>query len=338
MNVPKSEVSQTGFDYGTKPFMMLVADTEFSSNFDKAECVGLAYGADKSQQPAELAFNFVNEAPAKLFFDSLMAWVEKSDMNGNAVDLEFIERLDGGYTLTIAPNADLFIKRMVPSHLSCDITPIQMIMSQFKTMGMRSKFYEHFRDNYLEGRLINVAYYITTADNKLVKKGEQSFKKSSFAFLQEGNIPVGSASFAFNAVQDKDFKLEDHKSRQQSSSMHEELTNRREAQLQRYFPVTLNKVKGGWLQKAFVNLERKFTRLQITQAICNLILHERLKRESHYNKFTGFGHTGKIIEYLSQNFESFDSFFPDDNFFKSALIRNQIEQDTSELNFFLKRY
>ena len=48
-NMNENDFSNIGFDYGVKPFFMLVGDIEFSDLFKKADCRGMLYIFEKSE-------------------------------------------------------------------------------------------------------------------------------------------------------------------------------------------------------------------------------------------------------------------------------------------------
>ena len=132
----KNNFSNIGYDYGVKPFFMIVGDIEFSDLFKKADCKGMLYIFGKEDTgemvPVQMAFLFQNEEPAEKFLDILLGWIAKSNNDGDAVSIEFIENDKGGYTLSISPEINRFHDRMIPKHLKNKVTPIFMIQTHFK--------------------------------------------------------------------------------------------------------------------------------------------------------------------------------------------------------------
>ena len=90
-----------------------------------------------------------------------------------------------------------------------------------------------------------------------------------------------------------------------------------------------------FLSRTHVN---RYTQDQIYQAICNLILFERIKKEDDLsNDFTEAGYPTRILEYLVNTFESFDTYVPNDSFFNSEILEEQIKRDINELQNFLSK-
>jgi hypothetical protein len=106
-----------GFDYGLKPRLMLVADISFPEYFQKAKCVAVAFvhcpDSKGNLITTELGFLCEVEEYAEKLMDCLMQWVIDSGDDGDAVEMEFIELLNGEYMLAFAPNVDRFLKRML---------------------------------------------------------------------------------------------------------------------------------------------------------------------------------------------------------------------------------
>lgn len=85
-------------------------------------------------------------------------------------------------------------------------------------------------------------------------------------------------------------------------------------------------------------LNEKYENEIIVQAICNLILFERLKQEKDLSSdFTKAGYPTRILDYLISTYESFSSYFPTEDFFSIEKIEYQIKNDQRELNEYLKK-
>jgi hypothetical protein len=119
----------------------------------------------------------------------------------------------------------------------------------------------------------------------------------------------------------------------------EEIAGRRDEGIKTFFPVTYNKLNNqAWLSTLVQELNEKYEKDIIIQAICNLILFERLKREKDLSPdFTKTGYPINILDYLLSTFESFSSYFPTDDFFTMEKVENQIKNDQHELNEYLKK-
>lgn len=319
-------LAQFGLDYGLKPDFVILSDTSFQQNFSKAKCIGLAYihCPDKNgyKIPCELGFLVEDEDFADKFLDSLIAWKEKSG-DSKAVDLEFIEYLNGDYMLSISPNVPILIQRIIPEHMQEHVNPSVIFVAQGKG-GMRiSDNYKDFRDNYVEGRNIAIRYFIVDKNNHISKRSEKYFLKTEFKFYKEGQL---EGSSLINPIINTNLK----RSRPPKIDKdNQDFIKRRSDKLRYFFPVTVQKLKTeGWLEGTIKGVSTKYSKDQITQAVCNLILFERMKQSNVPTINTvEKGYDLKIIEYLSENYESYSSYFPETESFTKQKIERQIRLD-----------
>jgi len=335
------DFSKIGYEYGIKPHMVLIGDIDFAEYFQKAKCIGLMYmfGVDNSNNriPAQIAFMFQNEEPAKKFLDCLLNWIERSNNDGDAVSIEFIENNKDGYTLAIFPEMNRFIERNIPLHLKDRISPIMMIQTQYKEIDSVSPSYHAFKANYKEKRKIAVGYVIGNP-NKIEKKSDKYFVKTEFKFYEKGNTPQNSSADMYSYIEQN--KIFDRENRPHPPiESKKEISERRNKEMKNFFPVTYNRLNNqGWLMNLQQELCRKHEKDIIIQAICNIILLERLKQEKNLSSdFTKAGYPTRILDYLISTYESFSSYFPTEDFFSIEKIEYQIKNDQRELNEYLKK-
>lgn len=327
-----------GKDYGVKPRLSLVADFEFADNFKKANCTGLMYGfcPDKSDKniPHELAFMMEHEEFAEKFLDSLVAWKENSKGNSNAVSLEFVELNDGDYMLAIGPDMQLFRKRVTPEHLIDRIDPIMFVASQAKGGMKIGVNYRTFKDNYQKGRRISVRYYLVK-DNVPVKKSERYFIKDEFQFYTEDNIPNQANGHFLVKGKDPKFKPERPPKPSADSA---EIEERRVDELKYFFPITYKWLGHPDWAGLIGSINKSYSHSQIAQAVCNLILLERLKINNPNNIDVNKPSLDlAIIEHLLIVYESFESHLPDISYFTKQKIEKQIRSDAKYLKQYLSK-
>jgi len=325
-------LKNAGLDFGLKPTMALLSNIEFPDLFKKANCTGLIYGfcpdSTGSEIPHELSFMMENESFAEQFLDILIQWKDSSDGDSNAVALEFVELKNGEYTLIISPDNHLLMKRLVPEHLQGRVNPRLLTMSQGKA-GMRiGKNYLTFRDKYIKDRRIAVRYTIFK-DGQYVKQSSKYFIKTEFQFYNEDNIPNGSN--AILAVGNKpNFKLPKPPKITIDDA---EMLKYRHSGLKYFFPIICDKILNeAWLKDIITTINKSYTSDQTIQAICNLVLFERVKLQNPTPvDFSKPGYDMDVLEYLMANFESFDSYLPEDTFFTKQKIESQIRLDAKFL-------
>lgn len=336
-----NDFSKIGYEYGLKPHIVLIGDNAFSNYFAEAKCLGLIYvfGSDEkdNQIPVQIAFLFQKEDPAKKFLGCLMYRIERSNNDGDAVSIEFIENNKGGYTIAVFPEMNRFIDRNVPKHLKDKITPVMMIQTHFKEIDSISPYYYTFKTNYKKAGKIAVGYVIGTP-SKIKKQSEKYFLKTKFNFYEKGDKPKNSSAELYDFIQKNKIPKKGVYPKPPKETK-EEISTKRLSEIKDFFPVTYNKLNNqGWLIELVQELEKKYEIDIIIQAICNLILFERLKQEKDLSpNFTKRGYPIKILDYLISTFESFSSYFPTDDFFTIDKIVNQIKNDQQELKAYLKK-
>ncbi|WP_316777872.1 hypothetical protein [Pedobacter antarcticus] len=324
-------VRNFGMDYGIKPKMILVSDMTFQSELQEAKFNGFIYVFCPDYHgnliPAEVGFRFENEEHAEKFFDSLVAWREKSNGNSKSINLEFVELNGGDYTIVVSPDMDMFIERMIPEHMRDRINPLTMVASRSLRIIDQSGNFKNFRDQYVEGRRIVVRYYIFEKDGH-VRPSEKYIIKTEFSFYKEDELPKDSQAYLNLKGRKKDIKRPP-----KIAIGHPELLKQRDRDLKYFFPITLDKIiTESWLSEVTETINKSYAKDQIIQAICNLVLLERLKKDDkHQINTSKLGYDLDIIYHLAETFESFDSYFPEDKYFTKQAIEKQIRADAKFL-------
>ncbi|MFC5683594.1 hypothetical protein ACYE2N_00495 [Flavobacterium sp. MAHUQ-51] len=337
----ENNFTNIGFDYGVKPFLMLVGDIEFSDLFTKADCRGVSYifrqGKNQEEMiPVQMAFIFQNEEPAEKFMDILLGWISKSDDDGDAVNIEFIENNIGGYTIAISAEVNRFLDRMLPKQLKNRVTPLIMLQTHFKEIDTLGQNYINFKTNYSKAGSIAIGYVIGSKE-KIIKQSIKYFVKKEFNFSKESDIADSIAALSYNAVKEEKLFDSSKLSKPPKESV-EEISQRRSAEMKTLLPLTYNRLNNLWLGDIQGKLCKNFDVELVKQAICNLTIFERLKQMDDLAlDFTKEGYPNRIQDYLLETYESFDSYYPSDDFYTEERIINQIENDQKELENYLKK-
>ncbi|WEA00710.1 hypothetical protein [Mucilaginibacter sp. SJ] len=320
-----------GMDYGVKPKMVLLSDMSFQEELQAAKFNGFIYdfnpNLDGEEIPTEIGFRFENEPHAEKFFDSLIHWYEESGGDSKAINMEFTELNNGDYAIVLSPDMEMLIKRMVPEHIIDRIDPLTFIASRNLHLIDQSGMFKKFRAKYVEGRRIVVRYFIFEKDGK-IRPSEKYFVKTEFSFYKEDELPKNSMAYMNLKGGKKDIKK-----RPMMPADHPGLLKHRLDDLKYFFPVTLDKLTSeNWLNNVTKTINKSYTNDQITQAICNLILFERLKKDEKSKiNINKPGYDLDIITHLAETFESFDSFFPENGYFTKQVIEKQIRADVKFL-------
>lgn len=329
-----------GLDYGTKPRLFLLADISFSEYFTKGKCVGIIYvhcpNTLGNEITTELGFHFEVEEFADKFMDCLMRWVKDSGDDGDAVELEFIEQLNGEYLLAIAPNIERLLHRMVSPDMADRINPLFTTVTQGKGGMSMGKNYEDFKKQYAKGRRIPVRTYIGE-NGKIQKISDRYFVKTEFKFNKEGSLPNDSLGKALLAKRNKPFNPKNFKSKKTVSI--EPIEKRRLEELHYFYPVLLDKIENeNWLSEVIASIPPHISRPEILQAISNIVLMERLKQSNPYEvKTDGRGYDLNLLQHLLKTVETYNSYFPNASFFTKSLIKKQAKLDKQYLTDYLQK-
>lgn len=335
----KNNFSNIGYEYGVKPFLMLASNTEFSNLFLKAKCNGMLYKFKKENSemiPVRMSFWFENEKLGEEFFEILLGWVEKSNNDGDAVAIDFIENDKGGYTLCISPEMNRFIERMIPQDFKNKVTPIAMIQSHYKEIDTLGPNYLNFKSNFKKTDKIEVGYAIGPQTG-IEKEGKKYFTKKEFNFFKQGSIPSDTMASGYGAKQGRS-EFDPGTLPKPTKESIEEISKRRISEMKSLLPLTYNKLNNHWLGESQRKLSVKYDLEIIKQAISNLTIFERLKLSKELSpEFTMPGYPNRILEYLLSTYESFDSYYPTDDFYTEKRIVQQIENDKKELENYLSK-
>jgi hypothetical protein len=330
-----------GLDYGLKPRLMLVSDMSFPEFFQKAKCMAIAFihcpDSHGNLVTTEIGFLCEVEEYAEKFMDCLMQWVKDSGDDGDAVELEFIELFNGEYMLGIAPNVGLFFKRMLDPMLKERVDPIFSMATQGKG-GMRiGENYSLFKSQYVKGRRIPVRIFYGSRDGKIQKNSERYFVKTEFKFSKEGELPNESLGHGLLAKKDKPFNPKNFKRKGPVDMT--PIEKRRMEELNHFFPLLLDRIeREKWLEGVIASIPPYISRPEVIQAICNIVLLERLKQNNPLSiKTDGPGYDMNLFKHLLQQVESFSSYFPPPELFTKAQIKKQVKLDKKYLTEYLQK-
>ncbi|KAF6700423.1 hypothetical protein [Bacillus sp. EKM501B] len=265
-----------------------------------------------------------------------MTWVDASGGDGDAVALDFVESKNNGYTLCIYPDPDRLIDRCVPKSLKDWIKPLVTFSTYFKQI-------DHVSENY--SRLKNASKF-SNLKVHLIKDGRPIeklfFIKNKVNFFTEENVPENSLVYDFfnnkNKHPDNQFEINNDYFKKIKSEELEKLEEKRLKKIKYFFPITFEKVKNSSnLSDAIKHLSEIYSYSQILQAICNIVLNFRLEEEG-IKEITKNPEQFQIniLEYILENYEEFDSPFPDFNQIDKVQIEAQIKLDVESHKASLK--
>jgi hypothetical protein len=332
-------LKEFGYDMGVKPRMIIVGDMEFANHYHSAVCIGIGYifkkAPDQTMIPVEMGFMCIKENEADKFLDSLLSWVENSGGDGEAVAIEFIEQNNGDYVVSISPEQMRLIKRTVPKNLQNKVDPIMMIIAQGKGGIKISKNYLDFKNGYKEGKRIVVRYYIVE-NNQITKASEKYFVKTTFKFYKQSEIPPDSIS---RALFSKNKSLKGLKPQKLLNPSIKQIADNRIQNLKTFFPILHTKFfNDGWLKNLFEQFKNAYSESEFLQAVCNLVLLERLKKDNPDNiNIEEPGLDMRILLHLTKTYESFSSYTPTETYFTKESLAKQLSLNKNYLSEYLSK-
>lgn len=325
-----------GYDYGTKPKVMVVADIEFPEIL-RTSFMALGYGqvpqfGDLSNVPL-LMMLFKDLESGDKCFSHFNAWCNASG-DGDAIGIGFVEFDGGGYGMCIYPEQEQLFQRGISEVHRPEVDPLIMNVGHLKMFKEKSEGYHWFKS------IINIGNFILapgTSEYGLML--DHGIIKRKVHFYSEKDIPE-------NTMENLLVKLRESKGKL-GPQMHspseliptaKEIHERRCFQLRRFFPVTIERLR---LNQEFQGikkglLEEGYKEWQIFQAACNICLNHRASAlftsDDNPSELQQMESTSiRIIDYLLANIEDLSLSLPPLEKLSVEIMRRQINADSLEL-------
>ncbi|MHA4193414.1 hypothetical protein [Bacillus albus] len=323
-----------GYEQGAKATVMIMGDMMFSSDLMEAGFLGIAYIKIPKHilegNCVEIALVFEDKVKGKKAFSNLLSWVEGSNWDGDALEMDFVESKENGYTLCMYQNIDKLLGRCVKKSLLKWINPLVSLATHFKRIDNVSPQYKEFKKA-MSFCKVKVSA-IDTLGNFILE--DKYILKSNVNFYTEDNIP-------------DDAYIKTHFDKGNPGSMSEftppsvleldgDINSNRISKIKNFLPITYEKIiRNEHLKSIIQRLNEEYSSAQVIQAICNIVLMERLhiegktdiigdKENIHMN----------ILYYLDENPEEFNSYFPNFNELTLKQIQKQIQLDIEDYESF----
>lgn len=323
-----------GYECGIKPRVAVLGDMTFSNELMEAGFLGIAYLKIPKNilegNLVEVALLFEKKRLGKKAFLNILHWVEGSNNDGDAVELEFVESAKGGYTLCIYPNPELLMERCLPKSLLNWVLPLTGFATHFKLIDNVSPQYKEFKKAMKFCQLKIIA--IDKEGSLLLP--DKFILKKKINFYQEGNIPEKTHTKSFFDKSNPNGVYEEEPP--SLLELNVDIENNRLEKIKNFLPLTYEKIRqNGHLQVLIEDLKEEYSLSQVIQAICNLVLLERLQFENleHIIRNQEDFHMN-ILTYLDENPEEFNSYFPAFDQISKEKIKQQIQLDIKDYESF----
>ena len=325
-----------GCDYGIKPAMRILGDTEFSDLLRRG-LMALGYARlpqfGPFVQSPLLAMLFNSGEIARECFAIFAGWAERSE-DGDAVSVSFIEFQNGEYGLCVYPNQNMLVERCVPEELRAEVDPLVLCIGHLKMFPQQSDWYRWFKDAARDGPFLLAP---STQEEDLL---DLAIPKRQVTFYPEEEVPEHTIEAALlklhnGTLDDSVTSQLEHPHTLPDPS---EIASRRSRQLDKFFPVTLERLRHheGFQRAKEELLAQRYELWQISQAACNIILQSRapeLFRESNDASENGPLEMPKVkmLYYLVSNYESITATIPSAEELSTENLRRQIAADARDL-------
>ena len=324
-----------GYDYGIKPRVMVTGDIEFPELL-RSSFIALGYGelpqfGDLANIPS-LTMAFKNNVEGRECFAHFKRWSDGSN-DGDAVGIGFIEFKTGEYGICIYPEYNRLVKRSIPEMYLSEVEPIIIVVGHIKMFPQTSEGYKWFKSK------VNASQFVLAPGTLTSKRPmlDLAITKREIHFYQEDEIP----EYAMEAAILQSQKVDVDEYRPTTSKIKpsvKEIYERREAQLSRFFPVTVERLR---LNKDFYQVKKQlddegYQDWQTLQAACNITLKQRVPELFKINKDIPDENQNaatvmNILSYLLNNYEDVSLQCPPIEIFSVEKLREQIQADAFEL-------
>lgn len=315
-----------GIDYGGKPNMMIIGDFEFPQLITEATISRVGYISiplnSNDYTPLKIAFMFQDRIKGKQVMHRFLKWIKSSGGNMNAFGLDIIEKNDGSYLLCIYQEQGLLLDRLVPKGIKEWVNPLLSVVVHYKCINKRSELYYMFK----EACKFRECYIYGADSTGRVISVDDIIIKDNIRFYKEDEVTEDSFLYSFkarNTVESSKkniFKLNNNI---------ELIDSTRIKNIKYFFPITYNEIVNcGYFKKILVELEERFSKSIIIQAICNIVLEYRILEDN-----LDFDKSSSIhwFEYLINDYETPKSKFPEDKNYTVDDVLQQIIKDEEYL-------
>lgn len=263
-----------GYDYGLKPRLMLLGNTDFPELLRKS-FVALLYGQMPDfgglVEPPFLGLAFEDMHIARRCFGIFKEWVDAVG-DGDALCLNFIEFKSREFALCLSPQRELFLERMLSPIHKDEFDSLVLLVGHMKMFPRMSEGYLYFRN---EARKSPFVVFPETRGGPLM---DLAFCKSEIHFWKEDEVPENSVEFGLLQSKLGAPNPTPQPQTAKSKMSREDVALRRKRQVSRFFPVTLERLRlqSAWREAAQELEAEGFRPWQIEQAACNLALRYRV--------------------------------------------------------------
>lgn len=319
-----------GFDYGTKPRVAVVGDLEFLQLLSD-NLVALGYSEVPQfgilVDPPVLVMVFQNKTIARECFMHFKSWSDASE-DGDAVGIGFVEFENNKYGLCVYQEPERLTDRVLPKSYQVESEPLLMNVGYIKRFPQASQGYTWFKTMVKRSPFVLAP---GTLNGELML--DLAIRKREVSFYQHDNIPENTMESVLARPYQSDIENPLKASPKPNLKLSPlEIFQRRKAQLARFFPVTLERLR---FSTTFSEIKQKlvdegYQDWQVVQAGCNLALKYRLSELFAKTDDAQYDAMG-VLDYLINHSEDVSEKLPPEQEISKIKLLEQIKIDTYEV-------
>jgi hypothetical protein len=324
-----------GFDYGTRPVVLVPGDVEFMDLLNRGfEAIGYGEVAQFGVlvDAPLLLMGFKNEVFARECFLKFAAW---GDGDGDAVKISFVELHDGGFGMCVSQEVDWLLNHTIPKPYRDEIEPRIMIVGHLKAFPHQSDGYKWFKSVASNSPFVLAPQSV---NGDLIK--DLALRKRNINFYAEDEVPENSIEYALTKNRGATDKR--NTSRPIPQEFRFSLTGiaeRRREQLSRFFPVTIERLT---LDESFNQITKNlvnegFRTWQVVQAACNLSLRyvvPEIFDKKAIGEFDSI--TQRLLRFLVDGYQSLSFPAVPIKYLNASKLKRQIHADSNALLTYVK--
>lgn len=324
-----------GYDYGTKPQVVVVADMEFPEILRRS-FIALAYVqvpqfGSLINSPL-LMMVFKDEDSGHKCFTHFNSWCNATG-DGDVIGVGFVEFDSGEYGMCIYQDHESLVKQYVSEIHRPEVEPIVMNIGHLKMFPEQSKGYRWFKALVEKEKFI-----LAPGTSEYGPMLDLGIIKGKAHFFNERNIPENTMeNILVKLKSGRQSEVQRHSPRELRPK-NKEISERRCEQIRRFFPATIERLR---LNQEFLKAKNKlkeegYKEWQIFQAACNICLVCRAPELfSSTENISGSGQTDtisiRILDYLLANIEDLSLSLPPLEKLSVEIMHRQIYIDSLEL-------
>ncbi len=258
-----------GMDYGVRPRFMLMANLALMELWQNAKCCALGYLELPEHQGhhdvPSVGIVFEDLENGRRFFELIRGW-DCEPGSGFGTDISFIKDASrGSYTLTIGPNYDELIKRVLEPAISEDFS----VMVGSATIGKTCFLSQHFGWLREQAKTKPVVFIPASVSGEPLT--EYAYLKTDVRFLDREEIQPNTVEYAMVAAEsERPFQPKE------PPVEPDQIARTRGRRLKKFYAVTMRRLE---FNPSFVEAVRQLNdrheAWQLTQAACNLLCADR---------------------------------------------------------------